>query len=57
MTWPARSAQGWKHLDDMAQLVSEGLTITEAGRSLGLTKGQIARAWADIKRGLGGQAV
>lgn len=56
MSWPPRSAAGWKRLDDMAQLVSDGLTVTEAGRYLGLSKGQIARAWADIKHGLGAQA-
>ena len=41
---------------NLAQLVADGTAVMEAGASLGLTRGQTARAWATIKAGLGPQA-
>ena len=41
----------------LAELVAEGVPLHEAGqRMLGLTKGQTARAWAEIRADLGAQA-
>jgi hypothetical protein len=42
--------------DALAALVSEGASVTAAGARMGLTKGETARAWANIKSGLGWQA-
>ncbi len=43
--------------DRLAELVANGAKVAAAGRKLGLTAGQTARTWADIKAGLGRQAV
>lgn len=40
----------------LAQLVSEGVGINAAGERIGLTRGQTARTWANIKAALGEQA-
>ena len=42
--------------DNLAELVANGAPVIKAGASLGLTKGQTARMWSNIKAGLGGQA-
>lgn len=51
------SARARKRMDDLAQLVADGLTITQAACALGMTKGEQARSWANIKKALGAQAV
>lgn len=43
-------------LDNFAQLLADGFEPAEAGRELFLTRGQTARAYADIKNQLGAQA-
>ena len=43
--------------DRLAQLVSDGATVAEAGELMRLTKGQTSNTWNGIKRGLGPQAV
>jgi hypothetical protein len=40
-----------------AQYVADGCRPFEAGGRMGLTKGQAARVWANIKADLGAQAV
>lgn len=60
------TGRGWKlyfgedllvtRLDNFAQLVADGFEPADAGRELFLSKGQTARAWADIKNQLGAQA-
>jgi hypothetical protein len=42
--------------DNLAALVADGMAVNDAGASLGLTRGQTARAWANIKTSLGPQA-
>lgn len=43
--------------DALAELISQDtMSVAAAGRSLGLTKGETARAWSEIKRNLGAQA-
>lgn len=43
--------------DALAEIISQdSMTVAAAGRSLGLTKGETARAWASIKDNLGRQA-
>lgn len=39
----------------LAELVAEGTCIADAGRILGLTKGQTANAWRNIKNEMGAQ--
>lgn len=43
-------------LDRFAELLAEGFEPAAAGRELGLTRGQAARTFADIKAQLGRQA-
>lgn len=43
--------------DKLAELVANGATVAEAGRALGLNKGQTAGLWQRIKEKLGVQAV
>lgn len=43
-------------IDRFAELMANGATPKEAGISLGLTVGQTARTWQNIKRDLGSQA-
>jgi hypothetical protein len=45
-----------RRMSRLAGLVSEGMPINLAGEKMGLTKGQLARAWANIKSDLGEQA-
>lgn len=45
-----------RHMWNLAGLVADGAKVTPAGRSMGLTVGQTARVWANIKAGLGAQA-
>lgn len=52
MTGDVRELRG----NALAELVANGATVTEAGARLGLTRGQTAGAWANIKAGLGAQA-
>lgn len=41
----------------LAELVAGGMRVHEAGQAcMGLTKGQTARLWADIRADLGAQA-
>lgn len=40
----------------LAGLVSEGMPVNRAGEKMGLSKGELARAWANIKTDLGEQA-
>lgn len=42
--------------DKLADLVSRHYPVMEAGRAIGLTKGQTSRAWQNIKAALGEQA-
>lgn len=43
--------------DALAELISQDcMSVAAAGRSIGLTKGETARAWASIKENLGRQA-
>ncbi len=42
--------------DSLAELVANGIGVSAAGEKLGLTRGQTARCWANIKKSLGGQA-
>ena len=42
--------------DQLAALVADGVSITEAGERMGLTKGQTSRVWQNVKRRMGGQA-
>ena len=39
--------------DRLAALVADGRTIAEAGMFMGLTKGQTARVWTNVKRQVG----
>jgi len=41
----------------LAQLVADGTPLNEAGRAMGLTKGQTSRVWMNIKADLGEQAI
>lgn len=42
--------------ENLAELISlDNMSVAAAGRELGLTKGETARAWAEIKRSLGSQ--
>jgi hypothetical protein len=45
-----------RHMWNLAGRVADGEKPTRAGRAMGLTIGQTARVWANIKRELGGQA-
>lgn len=45
-----------RRMNRLAELVANGSGISEAGALMGITRGQAARTWADIKRGLGPQA-
>lgn len=40
----------------LAERVANGQSVSAAGAALGLTRGETARAWANIKRDLGNQA-
>lgn len=40
----------------LAGLVADGAKVTPAGRSMGMTAGQTARVWANVKSELGSQA-
>lgn len=40
----------------LADLVADGLSVNGAGEQLGMTRGQTARMWANIKAELGAQA-
>lgn len=43
--------------DALAEIISQDtMSVAAAGRSLGPTKGETARAWASIKGNLGRQA-
>ena len=43
-------------MNRMADIVSRGRTVAEAGEQMGLTKGEASRTWNNIKAGLGAQA-
>jgi hypothetical protein len=45
-----------RRMDQLAERVANGVKVTIAGRDMGLTAGQTARVWANIKAGLGAQA-
>lgn len=52
-----RAAVRERNKANLADLVAGGLPIHEAGQQrLGLTRGQTARLWAEIKADLGRQA-
>lgn len=40
----------------VAAYVAEGYSVEQAGRMLGLTKGQAAHAWREVKADMGWQA-
>ena len=40
----------------MAEMIANGSAVQDAGHNMGLTKGQTARVWANIKAQLGWQA-
>lgn len=42
-----------RRMDRLAELVANGTGVAAAGEKLGLTRGETARAWANIKAGLG----
>jgi hypothetical protein len=46
-----------RRMDNLAALVALGIPVAEAGRRLNLTAGETARTWANIRKGLGEQAV
>lgn len=46
-----------ERMDRLAEIVSAGHPVSDAGISLGLSKGETARTWSNIKRGLGPQAI
>lgn len=46
-----------RRMKRLAGLVAEGAGVNEAGYRMGLTKGQIARCWSNIKAELGWQAI
>lgn len=50
------SADQDRRKNRLAQLVADGMTVAEAGQSLGTTKGQTSRLWQNIKLDLGWQA-
>jgi hypothetical protein len=37
----------------LAALVADGMKVAEAGAVMGMTKGQTARVWTNVKRQLG----
>lgn len=45
-----------RRIDDLAELVANGWTITAAARSMGLSQQAGSKMWKDIKSGLGSQA-
>lgn len=51
------TARARQRMDDLAQLVADGLTVAQAGCALGMTKGEQSRSWANIKKALGAQAI
>lgn len=57
MTLSHKSPLAMVRADRLAELVANGQTVAEAGRNMGLSKGQTSNTWNSIKRGLGGQAV
>jgi hypothetical protein len=46
-----------RRADRLAELIANGATVAEAGRRLNLTAGETARTWANIRKGLGSQAI
>jgi hypothetical protein len=46
-----------RRMNQLAERVSHGARVSVAGRDMGLTAGQTARVWANIKAGLGKQAI
>lgn len=46
-----------KRMNRLAELVANGTSISEAGRAMGITKGQAMGLWERIKAGLGAQAL
>ncbi len=46
-----------RRMDQLAERVANGAKPTLAGREMGLSAGQTARVWANIKSSLGEQAV
>lgn len=46
-----------KRANRLADLVANGSSIAQAGRDMGLTKGQAMGLWERIRIGLGSQAV
>ena len=53
MTIPTRTEQ----MDRLAELVSQGLEVRDAAIRMRVTKNYAYALWADIKRGLGWQAL
>lgn len=51
-----QEGSGMTREDQLAALVADGVSITEAGERMGLTKGQTSRVWQNVKRRMGGQA-
>lgn len=45
-----------RRMSRLAALVADGQKVNEAGERMGLSRGQTARVWANIKAELGGQA-
>lgn len=45
-----------RRMSRLAEMVANGAKVTVAGRDMGMTPGQTARVWANIKAGLGAQA-
>lgn len=52
-----RTAEVQIRIARFAQGVANGYSVGQAGRHLGLTKGQTAHVWRTIKADLGAQAV
>lgn len=57
MTAAHKSALAMVRAARLAELVANGQTVAEAGRNMGLSKGQTSNTWNGIKRDLGEQAV
>nr|WP_293854402.1 hypothetical protein [Sphingomonas sp. SCN 67-18] len=60
MTWASslniRRARAKRHMDQLADLVSEGWSISAAARSMGLSQQEGSRLFGKIKAEMGWQA-
>lgn len=52
----ARRAKTQRQMDELAHHVSEGMSVTAAGRVIGLGQQRSSQLWRKIRDGLGAQA-